>query len=411
MAWLAVSEADIAKDPKTNYNAKDESDNFEQDFVQLQYIKTINKNSKLTTTLFYNALSGGYDYFSSGNRSVYLNSNFYGATTGYQYTKNSLRLNGGVSLNYYDRRHSNVEDHTSDLGIGTYTNTGYKNEFSTYAKASYDIQKFTAFVDLQQRFSEFKYKGDVAMDRLSWNFLMPKAGLTFNYTPSVNFYASVGTSKREPTRTNLFGGQDNLTTLVNIKPEQVVDYELGTNINHGKLLVQSNLYYMHFNNEITLLGALGSNSLPLMTNVTNSFRSGLELNAAINKITQYLSLNTNLNWSYNRIKDNGTKFQPLYTPSFVLNQIVTLHFGGLNVNFNGKYQGRSYISFDNKYTTPDFMVFGMNVDFTYKRFMFLVQGNNLTNRTYFTNGYVTNGEKYFFVNAKRSLYATLKIAI
>jgi iron complex outermembrane receptor protein len=411
MAWLAVSETDIKKDPRTNYNEKDANDNFEQDFIQLQYIRTINKNSNLTTTFFYNDLSGAYDYFSSGNRSVYLNSNFYGMITGYQYTKNSLKLNGGVSVNYYDRRHSNVENHTSDFGVGAYTNTGYKNEFSSYAKASYDIHKFTAFVDLQQRYSEFKYKGDVSMDRLSWNFLMPKAGLTYNYSPNVNLYGFIGTSKREPTRTNLFGGQDNLTALVSIKPEQVVDYELGTNINRGKLNVQSNLYYMHFNNEITLLGALGSNSLPLMTNVTNSFRSGLELNIGYNKLTQYLSVNTNLNWSYNRINDNGTKFQPLYTPAFVWNQIVTLHFGGLNVNLNSKYQGRSYISFDNKYTTPDFMVFGVNADFTYKRFMFLVQGNNLTNRTYFINGYVTDGQKYFFINAKRSLYATLKIAI
>ncbi len=168
---------------------------------------------------------------------------------------------------------------------------------------------------------------------------------------------------------------------------------------------------MHFNNEITLLGALGTNSLPLMTNVTNSFRSGLEANATVNRLTRNVSVNTNINWSYNRIKDNGVKFQPLYTPSFVWNQIVTVHIGRVNVNLNSKYQSKSYISFDNKFTSPDFFIFGVNADFTYKRIMILVQGNNLTNRTYFTNGYVTNNERYFFVNAKRSLYATLKIAI
>jgi iron complex outermembrane receptor protein len=249
------------------------------------------------------------------------------------------------------------------------------------------------------------------MNKLTWNFNMPKVGLTYNYTSNFNLYTSVGTSKREPTRTNLFGGQDNLTTLSNIKPEQVVDYELGTNLRFGKFDLQSNLYYMHFTNEITLLGALGSNSLPLMANVTNSFRSGLELNTNLNRLTRYLSVNTNLNWSYNRIKDNGVKFQPLYTPSFVWNQIITLHLNKLNVNLNSRYQSKSYISFDNQYTSPDFLIFGINVDFTYKRFMFLLQGNNLTGRTYYTNGYVMDGQKYFFVNARRSLYATLKIAI
>jgi iron complex outermembrane receptor protein len=411
MSWLAVSEADIKTNPKTNYNEKDESDYFEQDMVQLQYIKAINSNSKLTATLFYNSLSGSYDYFSTGNRSVQLNSNFYGIITGYGYTKNNLRINTGVNINAYDRRHTNVEDHSNDFGIGVYTNTGFKNEISSFVKASYDIRKFTAFADIQQRHTEFKYDGDVKMNRLYWNFYMPKAGLTYNYTSNLNFYASVGMSKREPTRTNLFGGQDNLTSLVETKPEQVIDYELGSNFKRGRLNVQSNLYYMHFNNEITLLGALGSNSLPLMTNVTNSFRSGLELNAVYNNLTKYLSVNTNLNWSYNRIKDNGIKFQPLYTPSFVWNQIITIHLGKLNVNLNGKYQSKSYISFDNQYTSPEFMIFGINADYTIKRFMFLLQGNNLTGKTYFTNGYVIDGQRYFFVNARRTLYATVKIAI
>jgi iron complex outermembrane receptor protein len=411
MAWLAVSESDIKKDPRTNYNKNDANDLFAQNFIQLQYIKSLNINSKFTTALFYNNLNGSYDYFSSGDRSVFLKSNFYGLISGYQYEKNNIKINTGVNVNFYDRRHTNIENHKNDLGIGLYTNIGYKNDLGTFVKASYDIHKFTAFADLQQRYTEFKYKGDVPMNKLSWNFWMPKVGLTYNHSSRVNFYGFVGTSKREPTRTNLFGGQDNLTTLVNIKPEQVVDYELGTNINYSKLNVQSNVYHMHFNNEITLLGALGSNSLPLMTNVTNSFRSGLELNVAYNKITDYLSTNTNLNWSYNCIKDNGIKFQPLYTPSFVWNQILTIHLHRLNINLNSKYQSKSYISFDNQYTSPSFMVFGVNIDYTINKFMLLLQGNNLTGKQYFTNGYVIDSQRYFFVSPRRTLYVTVKIAI
>jgi iron complex outermembrane receptor protein len=247
------------------------------------------------------------------------------------------------------------------------------------------------------------------MDKLNWNFFMPKVGLTYNASNTLKYYASVGTSKREPTRTNLFGGADNLVQLTSIKPEQVVDYELGVNQNTKRLYVQSNVYYMDFKNEITLLGALGSNALPLMTNVTKSFRSGLEVDVIYRKIWKRFSTSTNLNWSYNRIKDGGKEFQPLYTPTFVWNQALIMDYGRVSMNINTKYQNKSYISFDNKYTTPEFVTFGANFSYMYKWYTISLQGNNLTGKNYFTNGYVTDNVRYLFANARQSYYATLKV--
>jgi iron complex outermembrane receptor protein len=411
MAWLAVADSIVAKDPRTNTNKDigDANDMFSQALVQVQYVRTLTKYSKFSSTVFYNRLDGEYDYFLSGGTGVRLASNFYGLVNSYQYSHGRVKFNAGINANGYNRQHKNVEDHTADYGIGMYKNKGVKNDLSAFTKLGYDIGKFTAFGDVQYRYAEFKYHGDVPMDKLNWNFFMPKVGLTYNASNTLKYYASVGTSKREPTRTNLFGGADNLVQLTSIKPEQVVDYELGVNQNTKRLYVQSNVYYMDFKNEITLLGALGSNALPLMTNVTKSFRSGLEVDVIYRKIWKRFSTSTNLNWSYNRIKDGGKEFQPLYTPTFVWNQALIMDYGRVSMNINTKYQNKSYISFDNKYTTPEFVTFGANFSYMYKWYTISLQGNNLTGKNYFTNGYVTDNVRYLFANARQSYYATLKV--
>lgn len=411
MAWLAVSEADLAKNPRTNYNEHDAPDHFTQSLAQLQYIRILTTNSRISTTVFYNRLDGMYDYFESGSRSVTLASNFYGVISNYLYAKKNIKLTFGVNLNGYNRTHDNAEDHTQDLGIGRYTNEGFKNEVSAFTKANYDIGKVTLFGDLQYRYTDFTYQGDVQMNKLEWNFFNPKAGVMYNVNKSLNYYFSVGKTSREPTRTNLFGGFDNLVSLVNIKPEEVVDYELGTNLTKHRVELQANVYYMDFKNEITLLGALGSNDLPLMTNVTKSFRSGLEVDAKYNPFSEYLFFTTNLNYSYNRITDSGRSFQPLYTPVFVLNQDVTVDVHRFSFGVNAKYQSQSYISFDNKYVTPEFIIFGLNAAYVAGTVTFQLQLVNLTNQKYYTNGYVMNNEKYFFANAGTSIYGTVKFKL
>ena len=410
-AWQAVSESDIKKDPRTNYDQQDAHDNFTQSLIQLQDIRKFTLRSTLSTTLFYNRLDGEYDYFETGTNSVQLGSNFYGIISNYQYVLNKLRLNLGINLNDYDRGHKNTEDHLADLGIGTYSNRGYKNEFSSFGKISYDLHKFTLFGDAQYRYTDFRYSGDVQMRKIKWDFFNPKAGIMFNQNADLNYYFSVGKTSREPTRTNLFGGMDNLVQLVNIKPEEVVDYELGSNLHKKRISFQGNLYYMNFKNEITLLGVLGSNGLPLMTNVTRSFRSGLELDGKYVVVSKWFWVSTNLNWSYNRIKDGENELEPLYTPHLVVNEVATLDIRRFEFSAEAKYHSESYISPDNKFTTPEFVTLGFNTSYKYRCFMLLLQMNNLTNKRYYTSGYVINNERYFFVNGTRNFYLTLKISL
>lgn len=411
MAWYAVLDSTIDKDPRTNYNPKGENDDFTQSFAQLQYVRGINKYSTLTTTAYYNRLDGVWGMFlydSVGAPSdllkFKLGSNFYGLMTNYHLEYGKLNLNVGAHANTYNRTHGGS---IADLSL--YTNTGYKNDYSGYTKASYTIGKFMVFGDIQARNVTFTYKGDSLMTPLSWFFINPKGGITYNYSKKVNYYFSVGQNHREPTRTDMFGGSDNLVALKIITPESVIDYELGSNLNFGKFSMQYNAYYMDFKNEITLLGALGANGLPLMTNVSKSFRSGLEMDL-IYKLNSHFSLTNSSNYAYCRIQGDGKEYSPLYTPSFIVNQGVEYTYKGFLIGIQAKLQSKSYINADNTASIPQYVIYNANIGYRYKSYSIAAQIVNITNERYYTSGYTIGNSRYLYVNAPLSGYLTLKMA-
>lgn len=411
MAWFAVSETDIKNDPRTNYNTPREKDDFMQSFIQAQHIRDLSPYSTISTSVYYNRLDGdwGLDLNPLGGGNTVLNfglgSNLYGAMTNYQFKRNDFRLDFGLHANSYERKHTMSMLPSTDTLF--YNNTGYKNEMSSFLKLSYDINKLSIFVDGQVRYVTFKYKGGVNMDNIDWLFVNPKAGIRITQTEKLSHYVSVGKANREPTRTDMFAGEDDLVSFNKITPEEVLDYELGTNFKNKKFNIQTNLFYMDFRNEITLLGVLGNNGLPLMTNVSQSFRSGIEFDGMY-QINKNFSLSNNSSYSYNRIVDNGNEFQPLYTPNLIINQGINYSYKNFGISVSGKYHSESYIDFDNTAVTPSFLIFNSNLSYRMNSSTLMLQVNNLTDQMYYTNGYAIAGERYFFVNAPRSFYVTYK---
>jgi iron complex outermembrane receptor protein len=412
MAWLPTSETDIAIDPKTNYNSPIAKDNFTQSFVQLQYNRLINNRSTLSTTVYYNRLDGVWDLdlttFGAGPDilNFQLASNLYGVMSTYKYNTKKFDLVVGVNGNKYERAHSMAV--LPDFNTTFYNNKGLKDEFSTFIKANYDIGKFSLFGDAQLRLVRFNYVGDVDLDQQNWTFFNPKGGVTYTVSKQLRHYISVGKSHREPTRTDMFQGEDNLITFTSITPEEVVDYELGTNYKKGKLQLSGNLYFMDFSNEITLIGALGSNGLPLMTNVDNSFRSGVELDY-VYKFNNYLNYGGNANYSYNRITDGDKTYQPLFTPNLIVNQRLSVKVKGFGVGVSAKYHSESFIDQENTAVTPQFVVINVNGGYEFDNYSLLVSVNNVTSEKYYTNGYLVGSERHFFVNAPINAYVTFKM--
>lgn len=404
MAWYAVAEKDLKNDPRTTYNSPEEKDYFKQSFAQLQWIHSFNKYSTLTSTVFYNRLNGNYGTLTNLDvlYNIDLSSNYYGLMNNFRFSKNNLTLNIGDNINFYDRTHVGTNEY---IGDQFYKNIGYKNEFSGYAKVNYKINKFDLFGDLQLRDATFDYSGGVDINKQDWLFLNSRGGLTYNIDVKQNIYASIGQSHREPTRTDLFGGNDNLIVLNDVKPESVIDYELGYNLKTDKLKLQTNVFYMDFSNEITLAGGFNSNSLLKTISVDKSFRCGLEFDATY-KLNNHFTLNNSSSYMYAKIEGENEERTQLLTPKFIINQDVEYTIGKVFVNVATRYLSKSYINLSNTETIPSYVLVNSKFGYKTKRYELSAQVNNIFDKLYYTGGYES---KSYFIGSPRSLYVTLKI--
>ena len=423
MAWLAVSESDIKENPRTNYNSPDADDNFRQSMVQLQYIEEFNPESKLVTSVYYNRLDGDWDLFAGDMLNFQLSSDFVGGMMNYSLDWDLLTINTGVHGNHYVRRHAMAI--VPDVETTLYENRGVKNSGSGFTKVGVKLGRFTVLADVEARYAEFDYFGAVDFQKVRWMFINPKGGVVYNQSDNLRFYFYVGHSNREPTRTDMFGGGDNLGDIIDgvevvynpIKAESVVDYELGSQFTiPNRLNLNLNLYLMDFNNELTPSGTFGENGLPLMTNVDNSFRSGFEIDATYTP-HKNVTLGNASTFSWNRmVKDYGgsigvVQTQPLYSPSIIINQSIRYNVKKFFVGLEGVYNGKSYMDFDNNFEIPDFFLLNANVGYILDKMTLKVDLRNITNQQYFTNGWVgDNNERNFFVNSPLSVFGGVNIA-
>ena len=215
MAWLGVSDSLIDIDRRTNANSKQEKDRFFQTLTQLQNKWLINDNSSLQSSFYYTYLNGNYDFdlnnflgFPSTEElyNYAFQSHFIGFFSNYNYSKNRFNLTTGLHGNIYSRQHTG-----SEISLGQlYQNTGYKNEMSVFTKVDYTHKRLTLFADVQYRYVNFDYKGSVALQTLDWHFINPKAGLSVAINNNSTLYYSLGYTGREPTRNDMFGGNDDL---------------------------------------------------------------------------------------------------------------------------------------------------------------------------------------------------------
>jgi iron complex outermembrane receptor protein len=409
LAWLGVPLDTIKKDPRFNQSS-DEKDNFTQMHLQLHYQYTF-KRSQFNTCAFYNFLRGNYDFDLNNfldlprNNEMYnyaLKANFLGWFSNYSVHLKNLTLTSGVHLNQYTREHIGTERTLGWL----YANTGYKNEFSGFLRASQKIGKFSLYGDCQYRHADFEYKGDQKLPSFNWNFINYTAGANYQITDFFNLYYSFGKTNREPTRNDIFLGNDNLITdslskpwYAVIKPEKALDHEVGMRYTHHKIMTGINFYYIPFKDEIGLNGEIGPTGLPLHSNSARSFRSGIEIDFSYS-LENGLSFTTNASFSSNKIEDSGAHIKPILSPAKIINQNIRYHFKNVRIEISARYQGKSYIDYGNTYTIPEFLIIGSNIGYTYKWISLNLSIQNLTNKQYYANGNLDiNNQPVYFVQA------------
>jgi len=444
MAWQPVSETDVNLNPRTNYNADDATDDFKQVFLQLEYGKKLSSTANLNTSVFYSGLDGAYDYLTSyfgsgGNRNLFLQSNFYGVVSNFNYRGETTKIDFAVSANTYDRSH----DYDVMLVDPINNNKGTKQELSSYLKVSQQFDNLVLTIDLQERYVRFNYDGNFELNTITWNFFNPKAGFVYNITNKSNIYFTVGQSFREPTRTNMFNGGDspsmfNFNTgsiygFTNIKPEKVVDYEFGVKHTSNKLVLQANLFYMNFSNEILPSGGTAPNSVGNSVSAPNSFRKGVEIDFKYN-ITKYLTFDYNQSLTYTKFEDieisefrydentesvvkNEVQLdsgQAILTPRNIFNIGLTYNKKGFLFGITSKSQNSSYLDLSNENKINSFTVLNSVIGYENDNYSILLSVNNITSEKYFTNGsmidrdFYTTDDRHLFTNPLINSFLTLR---
>lgn len=416
LAWLGVPIDSIKINPRKNGNSADEKDNFMQTQVQLIDELFINKNSSIKACGYYTNVKGYYTfdlnnfYQLSGLGELYkyaIHSHEGGGYFFYNYLKKAFGMQWGAQGSYYKRYHIGSEKTAGEL----YQNYGQKAEINLQAKLHYNLWRFTFKAGAQYRYVNFRYKGDVSYPVQQWHFINYQAGINFKIKDNIILYYSFGSNSREPSRNDLFIGNDNLYAdslgnpiVLSISPEHCFDHELGVKWNGKRHFLSANLYVMQFKNEIALNGQYGPTGLPLKSNNTQSLRSGLELRFDY-RFKFGLSLNHNSSYSYNFIKNGSEKAQPVLTPNFIVNQSVGYEKWGWGLTLHGRYQSAAYIDFENKHKLPQFGTLDIELSKQIKGFYLFAKLNNVTNSVLYNYGALDySGNPVYFIQAPFNFY-------
>lgn len=406
LAWLGVSADSIAKDPRSNANTR-EKDQFMQHMLQLQNHWYLSDRSTLNSTLYYNHLKGNYDFDYNNFAGLPANGEMYnyaflshllGFFSTYNYEVRTAKFVAGLHANHYTRSHIGSVNTTGEL----YRNKGLKNEVSAFVKLNHEfLPRLSYLLDLQLRHSTFDYQGTASLQQQAWTFFNPKAGLNYRLRKNLKVYYGIGQTHREPTRTDMFGGNDDLLVdslgnaiLFINAPERVVDQELGVRINGSKFRVNANVYYMDFKNEIVLNGKFGANGLALNSNVSKSYRMGVEVDGQL-KIYKWLTYVLNASYNHSEIQNQGLTFTPILTPKLIMNNELDVDFKRWNMAWELRYQGASFIDFSNERQINEYVLVNTRLGYKYKAWTFTGRINNVLNTRYYNNGYVDTEPKYF----------------
>ena len=446
-----------------------ETDNYAQHHLQLNYTHSFSDRLAWSTTLNYTRGDGYYENYKAGKSfskylmpdpvidgEIYdegdfitkeaLANDYFVLNTDLRYSSDVLNLTGGVNLSRYNGDHigsvlwSNVLGDSFDYGSHQwYLNRGLKHEANAFVRGEVLFsERLTAYADLQYRGVWLDMSGPeddgVLLDHSDdWQFFNPRAGLSYRWSPSSRVYASAALGHREPGRSDikeLILDANKAASAgvsgrgVDIRPEKMLDIEVGYECVLDRLSLSANVYLMEYWDMLLETGKLTDVGYAIKENVPRSWRRGVEI-AASWKPLPWLQMGGNMTLSTNKIR-NYTAYYEMYdnmndwnylgqhtvdfentdilmSPSFVGMASVTFRpfasaSGSLNsayLTWNGKYVGRQY--YDNtssaERSIPSYIVSDMSLGYEValkneSALTFSFHVNNLFNNMYYADAWL-----------------------
>lgn len=436
------------------YLYKNQTDNYQQDHYQIHFSHRFYSNFLITAAVHHTKGKGYYESYKYNqkftkynfpfsdvevNGSIvkrtdliarkWLDNNFNGVTASAIYKSGAMTIVTGGGWNRYDGDHyGNVIWSAVNAGLPQnyqwYFNNGIKTDLNYFAKSTFEIfENMSVYGDLQARHVTYKIEGlhDDGKDlsrSTDYNFFNPKFGLNYSIKPGSRIYASVAVANREPSRSDFRDADENNS----VKAEKLTDYETGFEWTGKSWAFQLNGFYMKYKDQLVLTGKINNVGAPIMMNVSNSYRSGIELSGQV-QIMQWLRWGGNLVLSSNKIKAfteyvenwNWDKDDPdnvangprqytynLGTTNIAFSPKITAAsrmeaepFRGFTATLNSRYIGKQFIdnTSNNQQQIDAYLVNDLILRYLHKSkkgavIEFGVQVNNLLNENYISNGWV-----------------------
>ena len=435
-SWEGLTKQQLEDDRRQNpYTYENEIDNYKQDHYQLHWNQKFNQNWSTNLGLNYTYGRGYYEQYRQDDaastyggiveatgvdfygtavtdliRRRWLDNDFYVINATANYKESDLNFIVGGSYSNYDGDHFGeviwARQFASETSIRDqyYFGNGKKTDFSAFAKATYTLNsKIDVYGDLQLRNVGYKTSGltsDLENMRIdeSYSFFNPKVGVSYQLASNSSLYASYARANREPSRSDFESNPD-------VKPEQLNDFEMGWRYNKEGVMLNINSYYMQYNEQLILTGALDDVGAPIRTNSGDSYRLGLEIEAAFSLsdtfiIQPVLTLSSNKNkQTYSQVdgvlKDFGTtniSFSPEVVAS---NAFIYSPLKNFSLSFLTKYVGDQYMGNTDTDTSKlkEYFVNDLNITYEWNPksvFSTVVVSalvNNIFDKEYVSNGY------------------------
>lgn len=429
------------------YLYDNETDNYQQTHYHLLYSSRLYDQLSLNTALHYTRGKGYYEQYRHQARySAYglpsmtigdtvinrtnlvrqrwLDNHFFGGTFSIVYAgDNGLDLTWGGGYHQYEGDHygdviwsqyplfaatdfpMNSSGQSFDTPYRYYFGDASKKDFNTFIKASYRLNNWLLFADMQYRRVDYAIAGtDNDLRDLTqgafFNFYNPKVGVTYHLSSGSNVYASYAKANKEPIRSDFTDWPVRQTP----KPEQLYDIEAGYRLRMPQLNIGVNGYAMLYKDQLVPTGQLNDVGSALRINVDESYRVGVEFDGRWAP-TNWFSWGTTLAYSQNKIRnftevvgdvENFFELTDIsFSPDWVAsNELAFQPCKSLEIALLSKYVSRQYLdNTGNKGRSIDGF-FLNNIRASYQTSFWGLKNvgvtllvNNIFNEKYATNGY------------------------
>ena len=330
-----------------------------------------------------------------------------------------------------------------------YDYNGAKDIISLYAHEMYRLRPdLTVMLDLQYVYNKYRLFDEKFIGTdfgVPYHFVNPRLGLNYNFDERWNTYLSLAYTSREPRLKNLYDAAEASTppswgvvvpqfgfdasggfnfSLPLVKPESLLDIELGGGYRTEVLALTANLYWMEFTDEIVKSGQVDRFGQPITGNADRTRHVGLELTgrARLSKGLEFRMNATVSRNSFVRHIDFSTGSPVVLNdnpiagfPEILMNARVTYTAGDAAVSVSGRYVGKQYTdNFRNEENTVEpYFVSDAWALYTFRDIFHDVdleaklQVNNLFDVLYAAYGEGSS----FFVGAERNLFFNLALSL